>query len=74
MVYLPTFTINLTSHVGRYTSPMDPIGYVFDHVRTLRLLLTSFILIGARSCFHFNDSIRFSSMAFNHQGVLASFL
>ena len=25
-VYLPTFTIKSTIHVGKYTSPMDPMG------------------------------------------------
>ena len=26
MVYLPTFTIKSTIHVGKYTSPMDGMG------------------------------------------------
>ena len=27
MVYLPAFTIKINQNVGKYTSPMDPMGY-----------------------------------------------
>ena len=26
-IYIPTFTINLGPNVGKYTSPMDAMGY-----------------------------------------------
>ena len=33
MVYLPTFTIKLTIHIGKYNSPMDP-SWDFEGERT----------------------------------------
>ena len=32
MVYLPTFTINIELNVGKYTSPMNPMGYEMEFV------------------------------------------
>ena len=69
MVYLPTFTINYQLNVGKYTSPMDPIGLDGSEIRCPKpvvVLVVSHKLIGLKIPTLVQDAPRALGGGFNH--------